>query len=261
MTPWSAGLWPALGRSFINKEHALIYRSNYASKLANPARLAYAPLGATEAQRTGFFQRMLSWGVNTVLELPPGWEAKLLESNGKGWEVFQRQVDTSDLEYMIAIAGQVITTKGGSGFDGQDVAEGIRQDLIQADGDALAYTINTQGLPQFILSHFGEAALQTPTIVEWDTGTSVDKERETRTLGQCADAIARLSVALAPYDLRVDVAEMTTRFAIPTLPGAVVAVAPPESSTGETGTGDLKQLPEPAPTPATTTGDGDLPQD
>lgn len=244
LTPWTTGLWPALGRSFVNKEHAIMYRANFCAKLANPARLAYAPLGATEAQRIGFFQKIMAWGTNTVIELPVGYDAKLLElSGGKTFEVFQKQIDTSDLEYMIAIAGQLLTTKGGSGFDGQDVAEAIRQDLIQADGDALAYTLNTQTLPAFVVSHFGEEALNHPTIVEWDTGSSVDKERETRTLGQSADAIARLTVALAPYEKRVDVEEMTVRFGIPTLDGAAVSVLPPDASAGESGAGDLKVAP------------------
>lgn len=241
LSPWTSALWPALGRSFINKEHAIMYRANFCAKLANPARLAFAPAGATESQRLGFFQKVLGWGSNTVLELPPGWDAKLLElSGGKTFEVFQAQIDTSDLEYMIAIAGQMLTTKGGTGFDGQDVAEAIRQDLIQGDGDNLAYTLNTQGIPPFVVSHFGEEALNRPTVVEWDTGSSVDKERETRTLGQSADAIARLTVALAPYDKKVDVDEMTVRFAIPTLDGAAVAVVAPDASAGQTGAGDLK---------------------
>ncbi len=257
MTPWAHGLWPALGSSFIDKEHAKMYRGNYCAKLANPARLAFAPAGATEAQRIGFFQKVLAWGVNTVLEMPVGWDAKLLESNGRGWEVFQRQINTSDQEYMVAIAGQLLTTVGGTGFDGQDVAEAIRQDLIQADGDALAHTINTQILPQYILTHYGEEALHHPTIVEWDTGSSVDKERETRTLGQSADAIARLTVALAPYDKKVDVDEMTVRFGIPTKAGAVVGAVMPALSAGEAGAGELKTAPAQPTTPAPTPTDGD----
>lgn len=261
LTPWSSGLWPALGASFINKEHAKMYRANYCAKLANPARLAYAPLGATEGQRQGFFQKILAWGVNTVLELPPGYEAKLLESNGRGWEVFQRQIDTSEAEYMVAYAGQLLTTKGGTGFDGQEEATDIQQDLIQGDGDALSYTINTQGLPQFVATHFGVEALHRATIVEWDTGSSVDKERETRMLSQSADAIAKLSVSLAPFNRAPNIKELATRFAIPMVEGAVLALAPATETSGEAGAGDLKVAPPASggakAKPNTTVTDGD----
>lgn len=218
LTPWASGDWPALGRAFINKDHAMQYRANYVAKLANPARLAYAPAGATEGQRTGFFKKLLAWGVNSAFELPPGWDAKLLESNGRGWEVFQRQIDTSDKEFMITLAGQIVTTTGGSGFSNADVPAAIRQDLIQGDGEELAYTVNTQILPSFIVARWGIDALTRATIVEWDTGTPSDKEKETRVMGQASDAIERLTKSLRPYKLEVDIAEVTTRFGIPVKP-------------------------------------------
>lgn len=231
--PWNNGDWYALGRAFINKEHAMQYRANYIAKLANPARLAYAPAGATEAQRIGFFRKVLAWGVNTVLELPPGWEAKLLETNGRGWQVFQTQIDTSDLEFMICLAGQIVTTTGGSGFSNADVPAAIRQDFIQADGDELAYTINTQGLPAFIVANWGEAALSKATVLQWDTGTPGDKEKETRILGQAADAIKRLTESLAAHGRKLNVNEVGTRFGIPLLPE--------KDSTADLSKGDLFQ--------------------
>ena len=231
LTPWMSGLYPALGESFINKSHAKLYRSNYCAKLANPARVAYAPLGATEEQRKGFFRRLMAWGVNTVFELPPGWETKLLESNGRGWEVFQRQIDTSDKEYAIAVAGQEVTTSGSPGFANAKVPDQIRADLVQGDADALAYTINTQGLPPFIVSKWGESYLEAPCIVEYDVARSDDKERESRMLTQVGGAIKALDECLAPHGKSVDVAEMTVRFGVPTRDEAVAVIA------GESGGG------------------------
>ena len=214
-TPWNYGLWMPLGRSFINKEHALMHRSNYSAKLANPARVAKAPIGATEAQRTGFLSRVIAWGINTVFELPPGWDVALLESNGCGWEVFQSEIDTSDKEMILALAGQTVTTDGGAGFANADIHKSIRADLIKATADALAYTINTQGLPPWVVTKYGVDAIETRALVEWDVEPAKDRLAEAKSLIAVANAIGLLRQNLQPYGRDVDVVSIATRYGVP----------------------------------------------
>ena len=230
MQPWTAGLWPALGRSFINKEHALLHRSNYSGKLANPARAAIAPIGANEGERVGFLKTLIAWSVNTVFELPPGWDVKLVESNGKGFEVFQSEIDTSDLEMMVAIAGQLVTTTGGTGFANADIHRRIREDLIRGDGDALAYTINTQGLPQYIAAHFGgsDAIESKWCSVAWDTSTPKELQSEAQTMLTLAQGVAQLAETLQGTNRRLDVDEIATRFGVPLTSGEAKPVSDSE---------------------------------
>lgn len=210
--PWAGGLWPALGRAFIAKEHAYHYRENYSGKLANPARVAVAPQGAAEAQKQSWFRKVMAWGVNTVFGLTPGYDVKLLESNGRGYEIFAQTIESADKEFMVGVAGQVVTIDGGAGFANADIHATIRSDLIQGDGDALAATINTQGLPHVINQVFGAGARG---WMRWDTRPPANLKAEAEAIAAAAEAITAANLALQPYGQRVDAREVATRFGIP----------------------------------------------
>lgn len=198
VAPWRHGKWLACGRPWINKEHAIAYRSNWESKLANPARVAFAPSAATDAQLEAWFQRVLAWGVNTVFGLKPGYDVKLLESNGRGHESFGATIETSNVEFIIALAGQLVTTTGGTGFQNSDIHKSIRADIIKAIADALAHTINTQGIPPWVVERWGVAALSTRAIVEWDVTPPKDRLQEANALVALSNAVQGLMEKLAP---------------------------------------------------------------
>lgn len=236
MAPWNGVnvLWPSLGRSFINKEHAMSARSNYSAKLANPARVAFAPQGASEPERKNFFRKLMAWGLNSVFDLPPGWDVKLLESNGIGIKVFQEEINTSDMETMVALSGSVPLTTGGLGFANMDIFKAIRGDLIQMDGDGLAYTVNTQGLPVYIATLYGEDAISArTTTVDWNTSTPAELKVEADTLKAFAEAIEKLSAILQGEDSELDLATLSTRFAVPLKKREGIPAAPPAADDSE----------------------------
>jgi hypothetical protein len=215
VAPWQNGLWRALGRAYINKEHAILHSANWEGKLANPARAAYAPAAATELQRFGFLQRLIAWGINTVFELPPGWDVKIIESNGRGWESFDETIRRSDREYMVALAGQVVTTDGGAGFANANIHQSIRADLITASAESLAYTINTQGTPAWIADRWGLEALENPAIVTWDSTPPKDLKANAEAIKGLGEAINLANTALAAYGKRVDGVELAIRYGVP----------------------------------------------
>lgn len=210
--PWSNGLWASLARSFVAKDHAFQYRENYSGKLANPARVAVNPTGATETEKGNFFQRVMAWGVNTVFGLPPGWDVRLLESNGRGYEVFQQTIATSNEEIIIALVGQMVTVTGGTGFANADIHATIRADLIQDDGDGIASTLNDQAFRQVVNRLFGGSAR---CSVAWDTKPPADLKVEAEAISAASKAIGDANVALAPYGMRIDAREIATRFKMP----------------------------------------------
>ena len=213
--PWMHGLWPALGRAYINKEHAMFHRANYGAKLANAARAAIPPAGATEAQRQGFLANLIAWGKNTVFELPPGWDVKIIESNGRGWEVYESDIATADKEIAIGIAGQQVTVDGGAGFQNGDLFRSIRADIIQDVAFSLGFTVNTQALPPYIVKRHGIQALREMALVEWDSARPKDLMAEASAMGAAAGAIKALKEALADEGRELDIDALTTRFGIP----------------------------------------------
>jgi hypothetical protein len=218
MSPWVNGIWRAIGRAYIRKEHAALHKDNWEGKLANPARVAVAPQGGTEEQADTWFRAVMAWGVNTVFGMRPGYDVKLIESNGRGWESFNKTIADQNNEMIIAVAGQSVTVDGGAGFQNSDIHKSIRADLIKDTADGLAYTLNTQGLPAFVAARWGEDAIEErPVVVEWDVTPPKDRNAEALSLVSAANAIKLLREALGDQAGQLDVAAMCTRFGVPVL--------------------------------------------
>lgn len=215
MNPWQSGSWHCLGAAFIRKEHAKLMRSNFSGKLANPARVAKAPLGSTEEDRSGFMNAVMSWGINTVFTLLPGWDIELIESNGRGWEVFSKEIDDSNFDVMIAIAGQVVTVTGGTGFANASIHETIAATLIKDTSDALAYTINTQGIPPWEVKTFGVDALENTVRLSWDIRPPLDQLAEAQALTATSDAIGKFAAQMASQGMVANVKELVDRYGLP----------------------------------------------
>jgi hypothetical protein len=221
VSPWRYGLWRAIGGAWIDKVHARLHESNWEAKLANPARVAFAPVAASEAQRQGMLQRLIAWGVNTVFELPVGWDAKILESNGRGSESFVETISRSNIEYMISILGQMGTTTSAGAFASSDVHEAVRADLIGATAKALAHTINTQGIPPWAFSIWGEAGLVRAAVLEYDTTPPAGLVSRANGMQAMGTALVSANQVLATEGKRIDAAAEYRRFGV-----AVVDLAP-----------------------------------
>ena len=225
VNPWQYGIWPAIATPWVDKLHARSYDNNWLGKLANPARVAQSPNAATEAQREGWFNAVGSWGVNTVFEAEPGYEVKLVESNGRGHDAFENTIVRSDREIVVGITGQEVTTDGGAGFQNGDLFKSIRADLIQETADTLAHCLNTQGIPIVIASQYGIVrSLYNIASVSWDVTPPQDRMAAAKALSETAKAIDSISEALAKRGLTADIT--------PLLSGTgLVADALPEKST------------------------------
>jgi hypothetical protein len=221
--PWQWGLIWAIGRAFVNKEHALMTRAGFIAGVSNPAKVLESPTGASEQHRRQIFEHVVNWGPNTALELPVGFQMHLVEPSGQAWQTYQQEVNACDNEAMVALAGQVVTTTGGTGFANADVHRLIRADLIKSTAEDLAYTINQQILPLWVEHEFGPSEVEAGTMMEWDIATPKDLEVETKVLLGLANGVTALR---AVYGERLNLDEYASRFGIPL--HAIAADAPVE---------------------------------
>lgn len=218
MAPWQAGRWRAVGQAWIRKQHAQLYKDNWEAKLANPARVATAPQGAEGDQSEEWFRAVMAWGVNSVFRMLPGYDVKLLESNGRGWESFVKTIEEQNREIIISIAGQTVTVDGGTGFANADVHKTIRADIVQGTADALAYTMNTQVLPQYVVQMFGEDALdEGGAVIHWDVTPPKDRTVEAQSMATLAGAITTMRESLTAFDRSLDIDSIVTSYGIPVL--------------------------------------------
>lgn len=204
VNPWRDGIWRSIARAFIMKEHALNHDQSWQNKLANALRVGVAPQASSLNQRLTFMQQLAQWSANTILSLTPGWDIKLVESNGVGHEAFQACVTRSEREYVLCVAGQEVTTDGGAGFQNSDIHKSIRADLIQITADELAYTINTQGIPPWVVDNYGEDALDGSPCVAWDVTPPKDAAAEAAALQTTVAAITAAEELAARFGMQVD---------------------------------------------------------
>ena len=228
LSPWNSGLWNTLGRSYINKTQTLFARQSYEMKHAHPARVATAPLGATEVERTKTLQGIIRWALNAAFVLPVGYELKLIESNGRGIEVYENSIKTYNEEMATALCGSAVMLQGTAGFSNMDVFRVVQTDLIKTTAAAWDHTVNTQILPAFIAGRWGIDALKNATTVETDVTPPKDRKTEAETLQTLANALKGIVEAMSAAQIAagttnpvtIDLGELLARFGVPTTKGA-----------------------------------------
>lgn len=238
LSPWNNGLWNCLGRAYINKTQTVFARQSYEMKHSHPARVATAALGATDEERKGMLASIIRWALNAAFALPIGWDIKLVESNGRGIEIYDKSIAHYNEEMATALCGSSVMLQGTVGFGNIDPFRYVQKDLIRTTSANWDHTVNTQILPGFIGSRWGVEALYDATTIETDITEPKDREKEATTLTAVGTAVKALVEAIAAAQratgdtektIALDIREVLARFGIPTVDGAPLPkVAPGE---------------------------------
>lgn len=217
LNPWLHGLWRSITPSHVRKESASSLRDEWEAKLANAARVAKTPPGASQEQAQEYLEQVASWGADTVFALPPGYSLELLEGKGEGAQSFRETIKEQNDNFKIAVTGNTVLADGASGFVNTDIFKSIRSDLVQGDGDALAHTVNTQILPPWIAAEFGEGAIDDGARMGWDTKPPKDRNAEAQVFVTAANAVKGLveAATLGGEADAIDVRAILERYGVP----------------------------------------------
>ena len=239
LSPWNNGLWNTCGRSYINKTQTIFARQSYEMKHSHPARVAFSPLGASEEERQGMLASIIRWALNACFALPVGWDIKLVESNGRGIDIYEKSIDTYNQEMATALCGSSVMLKGTVGFGNIDPFKVVAKNLMATSAGDWDHTCNTQILPAFIGRRWGEEKLRNATTVQTDVSEPLDRLAEAGTMVQLAAGIKNMVEAINAAQIAMgvekpvalDVTELLSRFGIPTKPGAVLLALPAANDT------------------------------
>ncbi len=217
IAPWQSAKWHALGRSWVRKDSIQRLKTNWAFKLANAARVAVSPRGSTKELRQNFFRQVASWGINTVFAVNEGWDVKLIESNGRGWEGFDSSIEQENQAFMIGLCGQLVSVTGGTGFSSEDLYASVRQDLIRDCSTPLAYTISTQVLPAYTFDNYPEEFEDSPAF-DYEVKKPSDLTAEAAIYTALGAGLDALQSAAAKAGLEINVKNEFLKFGIDSSP-------------------------------------------
>jgi hypothetical protein len=206
--PYFDGLWTALAIPWLVKRFAIHDRAR-ASEVFGSAMVVGKTEGASEIQRKRWLEELKGLSRSSRIVLPEGYDIDLLEAQGQTWGIYGQSTDWADVAITIAIAGQIVTTQGQSGFSRGDIHENIANSLIKFGAETFATTLANQ----YIRVVWGERSYP-----RWDIdppNKATDRAGVIRAFG---DAIKVANEALAPYSLQVDAKALADQFGIPLLP-------------------------------------------
>lgn len=204
--------WPWLLRDYARRDMA-----RASERHGMPFIKAIAPASADQAQRDAFMSTISNLGTESSVLLPRGtegtgfdYDVQLLEANSQMWQIFPGLIDRCDMDIVLAIVSQNLTTEVTSGSLAATVAHSdVLSKLVESDAAAWESTIYTQIARPFAAFNWGDPDLAPRTSLrdalpaQSSGGSST---QSTIPLGVDAVSVvvsvneARASLGLSPLD-------------------------------------------------------------
>lgn len=231
--PWLYGKWRPCAAPFIQKQLAFLDRGRWSERMGNGILWAEGADTTTQRQREDFVDDLIDFDNGPVVYLPEKMKLNLLESAGKGFEVWSKMIEEADKQIIIALASQLSTTLGSKGFNEGDVQERMAAALLQASADTLSACLRKQWL---IL--WAEAQLKTilpePTFYsekecpyfKWNAEPPESIEAKATAVSSLSDAITKAKPALQGTGKALNIAQLFEDLGVPLIDDLANAPAP-----------------------------------
>lgn len=163
-----------------------------------PIRLGkYDPHNVTDREKATLLTALRNLGHDAAAMLPMGMEIELVDAKrpSGGDSLFGGLADYLDKQMSKAVLGQTMTTDNGSSLAQAQVHQMVRQDILDADAEALELTINAHIIRPWVLYNFGEAALKVTPKLKIATEPPADLKAWTEATLPWVNAGLRVSAA------------------------------------------------------------------
>ena len=170
---WMFGAIRAVAEPWLLRHFAMRDMARFSEVYGSPIRKAMVPAAADEVQRDRFQQQLSQLGNETTIMLPvsvdgqAGYDLQLVEATAGAWQIFPGLVDRCDMNIVLAILMQNLTTEvtGGS-FSATQAHMDIRQSGIEEDNESFKLEIHDQIARPYALLNFGD-----PDLAPWTDWT------------------------------------------------------------------------------------------
>jgi hypothetical protein len=221
---WMAGAWFPLAWPFISKAGTALDRLRWQGQLTDPLKVVQSSERSTEPQRRKLLKFITDlWHRSPALVLQSDEKAYLVESTGKGYEVFLDSEERADREIQFTLSGQIVTGDGNKGFSSGDLFDAIKNDLIQGTADAAGECVTRDIVAPWALRFWG---CKDGPSATWDVRSPAQRQADAEALESALSTVEKADAQLAPRGQRVDLPAylLSQRLTLPIepLPGSAV---------------------------------------
>lgn len=193
--PFQNGIAGSVGTAWAEKRDAMLAWAMWRRKLAGAARVGFVPVGATAVDAENMLDQLIEFaGQNSTFVLPIGYDCKLLESQGQGYQVFLDTVKSCNESLVLSVQSQLIIQSGSPGFGNSNVAVDTLSSLASRYSRSLADDLNAQCMPFVLQAAFGPGAY---ADVEFLTDDSAAQNQKAQSWIAAASVITALAGAVA----------------------------------------------------------------